>query len=222
MRIDILSLFPNMFDGFLNESIIKRARENGFVDINVVNFRDYTLDSHNKVDDTPYGGGAGMVLMIQPIYDCLQAIRTDDSYVVLLSPSGRTFNQRRANVLKNYKHLILICGHYEGFDDRIKMLIDDEISIGNFVVTGGEVPAMLICDAVVRLIPGVISSDSLDFESFDGKLLDYPVYTKPRCFNGMKVPDVLLSGDHKKISEYRNSERIRVTNLKREMEEDGI
>ena len=222
MRIDILSLFPNMFDGFLNESIIKRARENGFVDINVVNFRDYTLDSHNKVDDTPYGGGAGMVLMIQPIYDCLRAIKGDDSYVVLLSPSGRTFNQRRANVLKNYKHLILICGHYEGFDDRIKMLIDDEISIGNFVVTGGEVPAMLICDAVVRLIPGVISSDSLDFESFDGELLDYPVYTKPRCFNGMKVPDVLLSGDHKKISEYRNSERIRVTNLKREMEEDGI
>ena len=222
MRIDILTIFPNMFDGFLNETIIKRARDKGLVDINIINFRDYTLDSHNKVDDTPYGGGAGMVLMIQPIYDCLKAIRSDDSHVVLLSPSGCTFNQKRANIFKNYKHLILICGHYEGFDDRIKMLIDEEISIGNFVVTGGEVPAMLITDAVVRLIPGVISSSSLDFESFDGDLLDYPVYTKPRCFEGMSVPDVLLSGDHKKIEEYRNLERVRITNLKREREEIDI
>lgn len=220
MRIDILTIFPDMFSGFLESSIIGRARDKGLVDINVINFRDYTLDSHNKVDDTPYGGGAGMVLMIQPIYDCLKAIKRDDSHVVLLSPSGGTFNQKKANIFKNYKHLILICGHYEGFDDRIKMLIDEEVSIGNFVVTGGEVPSMLITDAVVRLIPGVISSSSLDFESFDGELLDYPVYTKPRCFQGMSVPEVLLSGDHKKIEEYRNLERIRITNLKKEKELD--
>lgn len=211
MRIDILTLFPEMFKGFLETSIIKRAIDSSKVSINLINFRDYTLDSHGKVDDTPFGGGAGMVLMIQPIYDALMDIKTKDSHVILLSPGGRLFNQKEAKRLKNYKHLILICGHYEGFDDRIKAVIDEEISIGEFVLSGGELPAMVISDAVVRLVEGVISKDSLESESFDSNLLDYPVYTKPREFKGMKVPEVLLSGDHKKIADYRKKEQLRLT-----------
>ena len=211
MKIDILTIFPSMFEGFLNESIIKRAIDKGKVKINLINFRDYTLDPHGKVDDTPFGGGAGMVLMIQPIYDALNSIKTKDSYVVLLSPGGNVFNQQRAREFVKYKHLILICGHYEGFDDRIKSLVDEEISIGDFILTGGEIPAMAISDAVIRLIDGVINKDSLISESFDSNLLDYPVYTKPREFKGMKVPEILLSGDHKKIEEYRRSEQERVT-----------
>ena len=218
MRIDILTLFPEMFNGFLTESIIKRAIENKKVIINIINFRDYTLDPHGKVDDTPFGGGAGMVLQIEPIYNALMDIKTDDSHVILLTPSGVTFNQNKAKSLVNKNHLILICGHYEGFDYRIKELVDEEISIGNFVLTGGELPAMMISDAVIRLIDGVISSESLDSESFDNEFLDYPVYTKPRDFMGMKVPDVLLSGDHKKIEEYRNIERKRITKEKSEKE----
>lgn len=211
MKIDILTIFPSMFEGFLNESIIKRAIDKGKVKINLINFRDYTLDPHGKVDDTPFGGGAGMVLMIQPIYDALMSIKTKDSYVILLTPGGNVFNQRRAREFVKYKHLILICGHYEGFDDRIKSLVDEEISIGDFILTGGEIPAMVISDAVIRLIDGVINKDSLISESFDSNLLDYPVYTKPREFKGMKVPEILLSGDHKKIEEYRRSEQERVT-----------
>ncbi len=211
MKIDILTIFPSMFEGFLNESIIKRAIDKGKVKINLINFRDYTLDPHGKVDDTPFGGGAGMVLMVQPIYDALMSIKTKDSYVILLTPGGNVFNQRRAREFVKYKHLILICGHYEGFDDRIKSLVDEEISIGDFILTGGEIPAMVISDAVIRLIDGVINKDSLISESFDSNLLDYPVYTKPREFKGMKVPEILLSGDHKKIEEYRRSEQERIT-----------
>lgn len=211
MKIDILTIFPSMFEGFLNESIIKRAIDKGKVKINLINFRDYTLDPHGKVDDTPFGGGAGMVLMVQPIYDALMSIKTKDSYVILLTPGGNVFNQRRAREFVKYKHLILICGHYEGFDDRIKSLVDEEISIGDFILTGGEIPAMAISDAVIRLIDGVINKDSLISESFDSNLLDYPVYTKPREFKGMKVPEILLSGDHKKIEEYRRSEQERIT-----------
>lgn len=211
MKIDILTIFPSMFEGFLNESIIKRAIDKGKVKINLINFRDYTLDPHGKVDDTPFGGGAGMVLMIQPIYDALMSIKTKDSYVILLTPGGNVFNQRRAREFVKYKHLILICGHYEGFDDRIKSLVDEEISIGDFILTGGEIPAMAISDAVIRLIDGVINKDSLISESFDSNLLDYPVYTKPREFKGMKVPEILLSGNHKKIEEYRRSEQERIT-----------
>ena len=214
MQIDILTLFPEMFNGFLSESIIKRAIDNKKVKINIINFRDYTLDPHGKVDDTPFGGGPGMVLQIEPIYNALIDIKTDDSYVILLTPSGVTFDQGKAKKFVNKKHLILICGHYEGFDYRIKELVDEEVSIGNFVLTGGELPAMMISDAVIRLIDGVISKESLDNESFDAELLDYPVYTKPRDFLGMKVPDVLLSGDHAKIEEYRNSERKRITREK--------
>lgn len=215
MQIDILTLFPEMFDGFLSESIIKRAIEKDKVKINIINFRDYTYDPHGKVDSAPFGGGPGMVLQIEPIYNALEAIKHDDSHIILLTPSGKTFNQKKAKKLTNYNHLILICGHYEGFDDRIKLLVDEEISIGDFVLTGGELPAMMITDATTRLIEGVISKESLETESFTDDLLDYPVYTKPRVFKGMKVPDVLVSGDHKKIAEYRKEEQIRLTNEKK-------
>ena len=211
MQIDILTLFPDMFDGFINESIIKRAIEKGKVKINVINFRDYTNDPHGKVDDTPFGGGAGMVIGIEPIYNALEAIRTDDAYVVLMTPNGKTFNQSMAKDLSLKKHIIFICGHYEGFDYRVNSLVDEEISIGDFVLTGGELPSMMISDAIIRLLPGVITEESLESESFDNDLLDYPVYTKPRDFKGMKVPDVLLSGNHAEINKYREEERKRVT-----------
>ena len=211
MKIDILTLFPEMFDGFLNTSIIKRARDNGSVTINVHNFRDYSLDKHNRVDDYPYGGGAGMVLMCEPIFRAIEAIRTEESLVIMLSPSGNVFSQSMAREFSMNKHLILLCGHYEGFDERIKTIVDMELSIGDYVLTGGEVPSMVITDAVTRLIPGVISSGSLDSESFDDNLLDYPNYTRPEEFRGMRVPEVLLSGHHKNIEKYRRDEQIRLT-----------
>ena len=216
MRIDILTLFPSMFDGFLNESIIKRAIEKEAIKINIINFRDYSKDPHKKVDDTPFGGGSGMVLTCQPIFDCVESIKTDDSLVILLTPDGKTYNQKMANDLKEFKHLIIICGHYEGFDDRIRVLVDKEISIGDFILTGGEIAAMAITDSITRLLDGVISKGSLESESFNENLLDYPVYTKPRNFRGMEVPEVLVSGDHKKIEEYRKSEQLRITKEKRE------
>ncbi len=218
MRIDILTLFPEMFNGFVTESIIKRAIDKEKVEINIINFRDYTDDPHGKVDDTPFGGGPGMVLKVQPIYDALEDIRTTDSHIILLTPSGKTFNQVKAQDLTKHKRLILICGHYEGFDDRIKLLVDEEISIGNFILTGGELPAMMISDAVIRLLDGVINKESLESESFTNDLLDYPVYTKPREFKGMIVPEVLLSGDHKRIEEYRRQEQLRLTKEKIEKE----
>ncbi len=215
MKIDILSLFPFMFDNFLNTSIIKRAIEKKKIFINIINFRDYSKDSHKKVDDTPFGGGSGMVLTCQPIFDCVESIKTDDSYVILLTPTGVTYNQKLAKELTKFKHLIIICGHYEGFDDRIRTLADLELSIGDYVLTGGELASMVVADSVTRLIDGVITDTSLEDESFNNNLLDYPVYTKPRNFRGMKVPDVLLSGDHKKIEEYRKKEQLRLTNEKR-------
>ena len=211
MRIDILSLFPEMFDGFLNTSIIKRARDNGNVDIRVHNFRDYSLDKHNRVDDYPYGGGAGMVLMCEPIFRAIEDIRTEDSLVIMMSPSGKVFKQEVAVDLSKKKHLILFFFFYEGIDERIRTIVDLELSIGDYVLTGGEVPAMAITDAVTRLIPGVITKESLDSESFNDGLLDYPNYTKPAEFRGMKVPDVLLSGHHKNIEKYRQEERIKRT-----------
>lgn len=218
MQIDILTLFPEMFNGFLTESIIKRAIEKEKVKINIINFRDYTTDPHGKVDDTPFGGGAGMVLQVEPIYNALENIKTKDSHIILLTPSGKTFNQQKAKTLTKHNHIILICGHYEGFDDRIKQLVDEEISIGDFILTGGELPAMMISDAIIRLLDGVINKESLESESFNEELLDYPVYTKPRDFKGMKVPEVLLSGDHKKIEEYRKQEQIRLTKEKQKKE----
>jgi len=211
MKIDILTLFPEMFDGFIGTSIIKRAIDLGKVDIKVHNFRDYSLDKHGRVDDYPYGGGAGMVLMCEPIFRAIEAIRTDETLVIMLSPSGKVFKQSMAIDLSKKKHIILLCGHYEGFDERIKTIVDMELSIGDYVLTGGEVPAMVITDAITRLIPGVITSESLDSESFNNGLLDYPNYTRPEVFREMRVPEVLLSGHHKNIEKYRQEEQIRLT-----------
>jgi tRNA (guanine37-N1)-methyltransferase len=216
MKISILSLFPHMFDGFLNESIIKRAIEDKKVEIEIIDFRDYTDDPHKKVDDTPYGGGAGMVLACQPIFDCVEAIKTPDSKVIIMTPSGVPYKQKMAYDLSNEKHLIIICGHYEGFDERILSLADMEISIGDYVLTGGELPAMVITDSIVRLIPGVINERSHIEDSFnDNFLLDYPTYTKPADYKGMKVPEILLSGDHKKIDEWRYQEALKKTQERR-------
>lgn len=211
MKIDILTLFPDFFKGMLNESIIKRAIDKKLVEINIINFRDSSPLPNKQVDDTAYGGGAGMLLRCEPIFLALDKIKTKDSHVILLSPEGVTYKQSVANRLKEYKHLIIICGHYEGFDERIKTLVDEIISIGDYILTGGEIAAMAIVDSVVRLIPGVINEESLVSESFNNNLLDYPQYTKPAEYRGLKVPDVLLSGNHQKIREYRALEQIKKT-----------
>ena len=211
MKIDILTLFPEMFKGVFEESIIKRAIDDEKIEINLINFRDYSKDPHHKVDDTPYGGGAGMVLTCQPIFDCVNDIKSDDSKVILLTPSGTPYKQEKAYELSKEKHLIIICGHYEGFDERIRTLVDLEISIGDYVLTGGEIASMVLVDSVTRLLPGVITEASHMDDSFNNNLLDYPTYTKPRVYNGMEVPEVLVSGDHKRIAEYRKEESIKKT-----------
>ena len=216
MKIDILTLFPDMFKGVFSGSIIKRAIDLEKVEINLINFRDYTNDLHNKVDDTPYGGGAGMVLMPQPIFDCVKSINTDDSVVILLTPDGVPYKQNISYRLSRKKHIILICGHYEGFDERIRSICDMEISIGDYVLTGGEIPSMVLVDSIVRLIPGVIREESHLEDSFnDNYLLDYPTYTKPRVYEGMEVPEVLLSGNHEKIRLWRENEALKRTKLRR-------
>lgn len=215
MKIDILTLFPNMFDGFLNESIIKRAIDKKAVTINVVNFRKYSKLNNSQVDDTPYGGGSGMVLMCEPIVDAIEDLKDDDTTVILLTPQGLPYKQKIAHELKTKKHLILVCGHYEGFDERIRSFVDMEISIGDYVLTGGEIPAMAVCDSVIRLLDGVIKEDSYLEDSFTENLLDYPTYTKPYDFRGMKVPDVLISGNHQKIDEYRKEESLKRTQERR-------
>ena len=212
MKIDILTIFPNMFSGIFEESIIKRAKEKKLVEINIIDFRKYTLDPHNKVDDTPYGGGAGMVLMPEPIFRAVEDLKTESTKVILMTPSGVVYKQKQAYELSKEKHLIIICGHYEGFDERIRTIVDMEISVGDYILTGGEIPAMAIVDSITRLIPGVIRERSHLDESFsDNYMLDYPTYTKPRNFRGMEVPEVLISGDHKKIEEYRINESIKKT-----------
>lgn len=216
MKFDILTLFPNMFEGVFSESIIKRAIESKKVEINIIDFRKYTKDSHNKVDDTPYGGGAGMVLMPQPIFDCVEDIKTDDSKVILLTPSGEPYKQKKAYELSNEKHLIIICGHYEGFDERIRTIADMEISIGDYVLTGGEIPAMALVDSITRLIPGVINERSHLDDSFNNNyMLDYPTYTKPRIFRNMEVPEVLTSGNHAEIDKWRKQKSLELTIEKR-------
>ncbi len=211
MKIDVLTLFPDMFNGVFAESIIKRAMDNNLVEINVYNIRDYSKDPHKKVDDTPYGGGAGMVLMCQPIFDAVKALRSDNSKVILLTPSGKLYKQSIALDLSLEKHLIIICGHYEGFDERIKTICDMELSIGDYILTGGEIPAMVLIDSITRLIDGVIRKESYLNESFTDNLLDYPTYTKPRVYDGLVVPDVLVNGDHAKIDKWRREQQIEIT-----------
>ena len=215
MKIDILTLFPKMFDGFLSESIIKRAINNNNVEINIVDFRKYSLLKNGQVDDTPYGGGAGMVLMCEPVVRAIEDIKTENSLVILTCPQGKVYNEGVAHDLKKYNHLIIVCGHYEGYDERIREFVDLEISIGDYVLTGGEIPAMAITDSIVRLLDGVINKDSFIEDSFTDNLLDYPTYTKPADFRGLKVPEVLLSGNHAKINEYRKNEQIKRTKIRR-------
>ena len=215
MKIDILTLFPEMYDGFLNTSIIKSAINRKLVNIKTTNIRDYSLDKHKKVDDTPYGGGSGMVLMCQPIFDAVEAVKKTNSKVILMTPQGVKYNQKIAYNLSKEEHLILVCGHYEGFDERIRSICDMELSIGDYVLTGGELPSMVITDSIVRLLDGVIDEGSHLNDSFNNDRLDYPTYTKPREYDGMKVPDVLLSGDHKKIDEWRKEESKKRTKERR-------
>lgn len=215
MKIDILTLFPNMFKGILEESILRRAQEKKLVEINIVNFRDFSKLNNHQVDDTPYGGGGGMVLRPEPLIDAIEAFKTEESKVILLSPQGIPYKQEKAFELKKEKHLILVCGHYEGFDERIKNFIDEEISIGDYILTGGEIPAMVLTDSIVRLLDGVIKETSYQNESFQDNLLDYPTYTKPSEYRGLKVPEVLLSGDHEKIKTWREEMRRKNTKEKR-------
>ena len=215
MKIDILTLFPKMFDNFLTESIIKRAIADNKVTINIHNIRDYSKNPHKKVDDYPFGGGEGMVLMPQPIFDAVNKLKTDDSYIILMTPQGIKYNQKKAYELSNKKHLIIICGHYEGFDERIRSLCDLELSIGDFILTGGELASMVITDSVVRLIDGVIDTNSHLNDSFNNNLLDYPVYTRPADYNGMKVPKVLLSGHHENIKKWRYEQSLKRTKERR-------
>jgi tRNA (guanine37-N1)-methyltransferase len=227
MRIDIITIFPSMFAPVLNESMVKRAQQKGKVTINIVDLRKYSLDKHHKVDDRPFGGGSGMVMAAQPIFDAVKQIKSQvtghksqgkkKTKVILLCPQGKTFKQAMAKKLSKEKHLIFICGHYEGIDERVRQgLADEEISIGDYVLTGGELPAMVVTDAVVRLIPGVLGDkNSLNFESFEGNLLEYPQYTRPMNFREMSVPEVLLCGDHKKIASWRKAQALKRTKARR-------
>lgn len=215
MKIDILTIFPEMFDGFLTTSIIKRALQNKLVDIEIHDIRKYSKDSHKRVDDYGFGGGRGMVLMPQPIFDAVDDLKKENTKVILMTPQGKTYKQSIAYDLSQEKHLILICGHYEGFDERIRTLTDLELSIGDYVLTGGELASMVITDSIVRLIDGVIEKESHLNDSFNNNLLDYPVYTKPVDFRGMKVPDVLLSGHHANIKKFREDEALKKTQERR-------
>lgn len=216
LRIDIITIFPEMFRGPFDVSILKKAQDRGFVEIKVHNLRDFTEDKHRTVDDYPYGGGSGMVMKPEPIFKAVRTLRKEKSEVILLSPSGDLFNQKIAEELSKKDHLILICGRYEGVDERVKKIITREISIGDYVLTGGEIPAMVLVDAIVRLIPGVLGDpNSLKEESFQWGILEYPQYTHPREFEGMEVPEILLSGNHKEIRRWRRKEALRKTFLKR-------
>lgn len=215
MKITIMTLFPEFFDSFQTTSIIKRAIEKQKIIFETIDFRDYTADKHRKVDDTPCGGGQGMVLMCQPIIDCLKAIRTEKSLVVMMTPQGERFTQRMAREYAKVEHLILLCGHYEGFDERIRFYVDMEVSLGDFVLTGGEGAALVISDAIIRLLDGVILESSHQEDSFENGLLEYPQYTRPISFDGKEVPDILLSGHHENIRKWRLKQSLLRTKQKR-------
>jgi tRNA (guanine37-N1)-methyltransferase len=215
MKIDIITIFPEFFQPFLETSIIKRAIEQDLVSIELHQLRDYAHQKHNKIDDTPYGGGVGMLMQFPPFYDALKKLRTKDTHVIMLSPQGKVFNQKKAVKLSQKKHLLLICGHYEGIDARVEHFIDEELSIGDYVLTGGEIPAMIISDAVTRLIPGVIQQASYEEDSLQNGWLKYPQYTKPDEYKGHEVPEILKSGHHKNIKEWRQKQSIKRTYEKR-------
>ena len=215
MQFDVLTLFPEMFS-CLNESIIGRARKNKQININLVNIRDFAKNKHNKVDDTPYGGGAGMVMMPDVVYRAYKSLENNDAKVIYMSPQGKTLNQKKVVELSKEEHLIILCGHYEGIDQRVlDKIVDEEISIGDYVLTGGELPAMVLIDSVSRYVEGVLSKDSIKEESFSNGQLEYPQYTRPEVFEGMKVPDILLSGNHQRINEWRKEQSLEITKKKR-------
>lgn len=221
MRFHIMTLFPEIFNSYMNESIMKRAVEKGIIEVNIYNIRDFSTNKHKKVDDYPFGGGAGMVMTPQPIYDTYKHIidkfDIKDPRVVYLTPKGKVHNQNIASEMSTFEDIILLCGHYEGIDQRIiDSIVTDEISIGDYVLTGGELPALILIDSISRLIPGVLSqNESFEEESFKDDLLEYPHYTRPREFMGMEVPEVLLSGNHKKIDEWRHEKSIEITKERR-------
>ena len=215
MKISILTLFPEMFENFVSSSIIKRAIDSNLVNIEIINIRSFSHLNNKQVDDTPYGGGAGMVMRVDIVLKAIESVKDDNSLIILMSPGGKTFNQSVSYELSKYKHLIFVCGHYEGIDERILKYVDMELSIGDFILTGGEIPAMAMSDSIIRLIPGVIKAESSKNESFNNNLLDYPVYTRPSVFNGDEVPSVLLSGDHAKIDEWRKDEAVKRTKERR-------
>ena len=215
MQFDVLTLFPEMFEP-LNESIIGRAKEKGLININLINIRDFSKNKHKKVDDTPYGGGAGMVMMPDVVYDAYKFLDSKDAKVIYMSPQGQKLNQKKVVELSKEKHIILLCGHYEGIDQRvIDEIVDEEISIGDYVLTGGELPAMIVIDSVSRYIDGVLKDDSTKEESFSEGLLEYPQYTRPEIFNGKQVPEVLLSGHHENIDKWRREQSLINTKKKR-------
>ncbi|MBR0426720.1 MAG: tRNA (guanosine(37)-N1)-methyltransferase TrmD [Clostridia bacterium] len=215
MKFDVLTLFPKMFEP-LNSSIIGRAREKNLIEINLINIRDFSKDKHKKVDDTPYGGGAGMVMMPDVVYDAYKSIGDENAKVIYMSPQGKKLNQKKVEELAKQEHLIILCGHYEGIDQRvIDKIVDEEISIGDYVLTGGELPAMVLIDAVSRYNSGVIAEESREEESFANGFLEYPQYTRPEVFEGVKVPEVLLSGHHANIEKWRKEKAIEITKLKR-------
>ena len=211
MKITILTLFPEMFDGFLTNSIIKRAIGKKVVEVKVVNIRDYTKDKYGRVDTPPIGGGAGLVMKCQPIVDALKDVSTASSKKIMLNPRGKTYNQQKASELAKEGDIVLLCGHYEGIDERVNDYVDELISVGDYVLTGGEIGAMAIADSVIRLLDGAITETSLEDESFNDSLLEYPQYTEPREFNGKKVPDILYTGNHTAIGKYRRKESLRLT-----------
>ena len=215
MKFDVLTLFPEMFET-LNASIIGRARENELIDINLINIRDFSKDKHKKVDDTPYGGGAGMVIQPNVVYDAYKSVADKNAKVIYMSPQGKRLNQKKVEELANEKHLIILCGHYEGIDQRVlDKIVDEEISIGDYVLTGGELPAMVLIDSVSRYNEGVIAKESTVEESFSNGLLEYPQYTRPEVFEGVKVPEVLLSGHHENIAKWRKEQSLLITKNKR-------
>ena len=215
MKFDVLTLFPEMFKP-LEESIIGRAKENKQIEINLINIRDFSTDKHKHVDDTPYGGGAGMVMKPDVVYEAYKSVENSNAKVVYLTPQGKTLNQKKVEELAKEEHLILLCGHYEGIDQRaIDLIQPEEISVGDYVLTGGELPAMILIDAVSRYVEGVLNKESIEEESFSNGLLEYPQYTRPEIFEGMKVPEVLLSGNHQNIDKWRKEQALEITKNKR-------
>lgn len=215
MKFDILTLFPEMFEG-LSKSIIGRAIEKGIIDINIIDIRNFSKDKHKKVDDTPYGGGAGMVIRPDVVYDAYKSISDNDAKVIYMSPQGKKLDQEKVENLSKEKHIILLCGHYEGIDQRVlDEIVDEEISIGDYVLTGGEIPAMVLVDSVSRYVEGVLTKESISEESFSNGLLEYPQYTRPEIFKDKKVPEILLTGHHENIRKWRRKESIKNTYFKR-------